>query len=250
MANENLNSLYIDGLYAETLAFLTIHKNRLSHFKFLHASGLGSLFVYFQALKLTNLLDFYIETVLEYKGISNVSNLKEKLQSLTFSKLGHEASFKTLFKSTGKKLTIYSYDIRTNRTIIFSYDTTPDEKCVDAVVNSCFHYNDTRTKFMISNNVSINMTFPIDDLNNCLIIYHQFIDNQEDYNGKELMTKLYSHNLYNELTKVKISMMKENSRNEFIPIVANMTVFYENKQSFKEKLRRYYFDNFRNPADF
>lgn len=250
MANEKLNSLYIDGLYAETLAFLTIHKNRLSHFKFLHASGLGSLFVYFQALGLTNLLDFYIETVLEYKGVSNVSNLRERLQSITLSKLGHEASFKTLFNSTGKKLTIYAYDIRTDKIIVFSYDNTPNEKCVDAVVNSCFHYNDTRAKFMISNNVSVNMTFPIDDLKDCLVIYHYFTDNQEDYNGKELMTKLFSHNLYNELTKVKISMLKESSRNEFIPIVTNMTVFYENKQLFKERLRRYYFDNFRNPSTF
>ena len=250
MANENLKSLYIDGLYAETLAFLTIHKNCLSHFKFLHASGLGALFVYFQALGLTDLLDFYIETVLEYKGLSNVSNLKEKLQNLTLSKLGHEASFKTLFKSTGKKLTIYAYDIRINENIVFSYDTTPNEKCVDAIVNSCFHYNDTRNKFMISNNISVNMTFPIDNLKNCFIIYHKFVDNQEDYKGKELMTKLYNHNLYNELTKVKISMVKENSGNEFIPIFTNMTVFYEDKQSFKEKLHRYYFDHFRDPAIF
>lgn len=137
MASNPEKHLYIDSLHAETFGFLLANKNIFNgSYNNLYASGMGALYAYLSCLGLDSNQILTMYTDIMYRSTKN--NVYKYLYNFSMKKLGHNPTFNSLYMSKGKKLTIYLHDNNENKVVEWSYYKTSSNKCIDAVIISCF----------------------------------------------------------------------------------------------------------------
>ncbi|PCJ29241.1 MAG: hypothetical protein COA94_02160 [Rickettsiales bacterium] len=82
-------------------------------------------------------ININLNTIVENMGLINSNDVVSKLETLVESQYGMVPTLEQLYITTGKILTIVTYNMTKSRTEFISRDNMPDISCVDAVMLSC-----------------------------------------------------------------------------------------------------------------